>query len=265
MALQQEPAYLDRPNAPRLAYLTSPGRAPTVVFLSGFMSDMTGAKASALAAFCADRGQAFLRFDYRGHGASEGVFADCGIEEWREDALAVIDRLTDGPVILVGSSMGGWISLLAALARPERIAGLIGLAAAPDFTEELIWQQLDSTSQQKLMSEGAIYEPSAYGEMPYCFSRKLIEGGRRHLLLGGPIPLQCPVRLLQGMADVDVPFVTAMRIAERLESTDVVVSLIKDADHRLSRDSDLGRLCQMVAEVSGLIRARMEPSPEAAP
>lgn len=259
MALQQTPAFLRRDDGPSLAYLAAPGRSPGVIFLSGFMSDMSGAKASAMAQFCADRGQAFVRFDYRGHGVSEGTFAEACIGDWLQDTLAVLDRLSQGPQILVGSSMGGWLMLLAALARPERVAGLIGIAAAPDFTEELIWQQLSEAERKTLIADGVLLQPSDYGEAPYCFSRRLIEDGRRHLLLGGAIALRCPIRLLQGMADADVPFTTALRIAERLESQDVVVSLIKDADHRLSRDEDLGRLCQMVAELTGRIKAAALP------
>ena len=258
MVLQQEPAYLQPAGGPRLAYLAAPGRSPTVVFLPGFMSDMSGAKAAALSQFCADRGQAFLRFDYRGHGASEGKFDDSGIDDWLQDALAVIDELTEGPLILVGSSMGGWLAMLAALARADRVAGLIGIAAAPDFTEELIWQQLSAAEQKTMMEQGAVLQPSEYGEQPYRFSRKLIEDGRKHVLLGKAIPLHCPVRLLQGMADPDVPFATALRIAEKLETPDVAICLIKDGDHRLSRDADLGRLCQMVAELTGLARDRRE-------
>ena len=233
----------------------SAGGAPGIVFLPGFMSTMSGVKAAALAQFCADREQAFLSLDYRGHGLSTGDLATCSIDDWLQDTLLAIDRLTEGPLIVVGSSMGGWLALLAALARPARVAGVVGLAAAPDFTEELIWQQLTGAEQKTLMDDGALYQPSSYGEQPYCFSRKLIEDGRRHLLLDKPIALRCPVRLLQGMADVDVPFATALRIAERLETQDVAVTLIKDADHRLSRDSDLGRLCQAVAELTGLVRA----------
>ena len=255
MSLQQKPAYLDRADGPRLAYLATPGHSPGVVFLPGFMSDMSGIKAATLAAVCAEQGQAFLRLDYRGHGLSDGDFAAAGIDDWLQDSLLAIDRLTGGPLILIGSSMGGWLALLTALARPDRVAGLVGIAAAPDFTEELIWQQLSATEQRTVMDQGALYQPSEYGDKPYCFSRRLIEQGRRHLLLGKPIPLTCPVRLLQGMVDTDVPFATALRIAERLESRDVSVTLIKDADHRLSRESDLARLVQTVTELTELLRA----------
>jgi pimeloyl-ACP methyl ester carboxylesterase len=152
--------------------------------------------------------------------------------------------------------MGGWLALLTALTRPNRVVGLVGIAAAPDFTEELIWQQLSPAEQATLMEDGALYQPSEYGDTPYCFSRRLIEQGRRHLLLGKSIPIACPVRLLQGMADADVPFATAVRIAERLESQDVTVTLIKDADHRLSRPDDLARLVRTVNALTGLIRSK---------
>lgn len=257
LPLQQKPAYLERGDAPSLAYSAAAGSAPGVVFLPGFMSNMSSLKAVTLAQFCADRDQAFLCLDYRGHGLTAGDLAATGIDDWLQDVLVAIDRLTEGPLILVGSSMGGWLALLAALARPDRVAGVIGIAAAPDFTEELIWQQLTGAEQKTLMDDGVLYQPSSYGEQPYCFSRKLIEDGRRHLLLDKPIALRCPVRLLQGMADADVPFATALRIAERLESQDVTVTLIKDADHRLSRDSELGRLCQAVAELTGVVRATL--------
>lgn len=255
MALQQQPAYLERPDGPRLAYLTSQGHGPTVVFLPGFMSDMSGIKATTLAEVCAQRGQAFLRLDYRGHGLSAGDFATAGIDDWLRDALTVIDRLTQGPLILVGSSMGGWLALLTALARPQRVLALVGIAAAPDFTEDLIWQQLKPAEQKTLMDEGALYQKSDYGDKPYCFSRNLIEQGRRHLLLRQAIPFTGPVRLLQGMSDADVPFTTALHIAERLESKDVTVTLIKDADHRLSRDSDLACLVQTVTDLTARLRA----------
>jgi pimeloyl-ACP methyl ester carboxylesterase len=255
MVLQQQPAYLERADGPTLAYLATPGHGPTVVFLPGFMSDMSGIKAATLAETCAGQGQAFLRLDYRGHGQSDGEFAACGIDDWLQDTLAVIDRLTEGPLILVGSSMGGWLALLTALARPDRVTGLVGIAAAPDFTEELIGQQLSPAEQTTLMEDGALYQPSEYGDTPYCFSRRLIEQGRRHLLLGKPIPFTGPVRLLQGMADADVPFATAVRIAERLESQDVTVTLIKDADHRLSRPGDLARLVRTVSALTALTRS----------
>ena len=225
-------------------------RLPTVVFLGGFMSDMTGRKAEALAEFCAARGQGFLRFDHFAHGESSGTMEEATVGAWASDAVAVLDRLTQGPLLLVGSSMGAWVMLLAALARPERIHALIGLAAAPDFTEELVWNAYTPHEQETLMREGKIVEPSPYGERPYVFTRALIEDGRRHLLLNAPIAIETPVRLIHGIADRDVPYTTALRLAERLTAKDVVISLIKDADHRLSRNDDLARIAATVAELS---------------
>ncbi len=244
-------SWLARPDGERVAYHRLAGRGPGVVFLGGFASDMTGTKAIALEAWCRAEGLAFVRFDYLGHGRSSGRFADGMIGRWADDALAVLDALTEGPQVLVGSSMGGWIMLLAALARPRRVAGLVGVAAAPDFTEDLMWVTWDEATRARLMRDGAIELPNAYGEAPTTITRALIEDGRRHLLLGAPIPIRCPVRLLQGMADPDVPWPTALRLAERLESSDVVVTLIKDGDHRLARDQDLDRLVGAVAALAG--------------
>jgi pimeloyl-ACP methyl ester carboxylesterase len=210
---------------------------------------MTGSKAAALDRFCYERGLGFLRFDYSGHGESSGDFIDGSISRWMQDALTAFDRLTEGPQILIGSSMGGWIMLLMALARPERIKALLGIAAAPDFTEDLIWQSLTGAEQDRLMREGRLEQPSEYAPEPYVITRKLIEDGRNHLLLGKAIPIAVPVRLLQGMADPDVPFRTAERLAEKLISEDVAVTLIKDGDHRLSRPQDLARLMATLEEL----------------
>ncbi|MEE8623692.1 MAG: alpha/beta hydrolase [Alphaproteobacteria bacterium] len=232
-----------------MAYRISPGKPPGVVFLCGLLSDMSGTKAQMLESFCRGRGQAYLRFDYTGHGLSSGEFTDGTIGAWADDAIAVLDELVQGPQILVGSSMGGWLMLLAALARPERIAGLVGVAAAPDFTEDVIWARLGDEEREKLVREGVIQQRSEYGAEPYAVTMRLIEEGRRHLLLGNPIPLSCPVRLLHGMADEAAPWRTSMRLAERLASENIVVSLIKDGDHRLSRPEDLTRICATVAEL----------------
>ncbi|MBM3585787.1 MAG: alpha/beta hydrolase [Alphaproteobacteria bacterium] len=240
------PAFLDRPDGQRVAYHRLAGRGPGVVFLGGFMSDMTGTKALALEEHCRTAGRAFVRFDYLGHGASSGRFEDGTIGRWADDALAVLDALTEGPLVLVGSSMGGWIMLLAARARPDRVAGLAGIAAAPDFTEDLLWGAWDEPTRARLLRDGHIRVPSLYGAAPYTITRELVEEGRAHRLLGAPIPIRCPVRLLQGMVDLDVPWATALRLAERLESKDVTVTLIKDGDHRLSREQDLTRLMAMV-------------------
>lgn len=241
MSDTSEIACLERPGGGRLAYRLSPGAAPTVVFLGGFLSDMEGTKATALEAHCRARGQAFLRFDYSGHGRSAGRFEEGTISIWRDDALAVIDAATEGPLVLIGSSMGGWIALLVALARPARVAGLIGLAAAPDFTEELMWESLDADQRRALAEEGRILLPSAYDE-PYPITRRLIEDGRKNLLLDGPITLDIPVRLLQGGEDPDVPADMPGRIAERLTSPDVEIFIIEGGGHNLSRESDIASI-----------------------
>lgn len=241
---------LDRGDGIELAWARLAGRGPTVVFLPGFASDMSGAKATALAAACAKAGWAFLRFDYSGHGASAGAFTDGTIGTWLADALAVIDRLSEGPLVLVGSSMGGWIALLAARARPARMAALVGIAAAPDFTETLMWDAMAPPERAALLRDSHLDVPSQYGP-PTRITRALIEEGRGHLLLGRPIPLACPVRLLHGQRDPDVPWETALRIAERLAGDDVQVTLIKDGDHRLSRPADLALLCRTVLALGG--------------
>ncbi len=233
-----------------IAYHRLAGAAPGVVFLGGFMSDMTGTKALALEAFCRARGRAYLRFDYFAHGASSGRFEEATIGRWAADALAVLDRATEGPQILVGSSMGGWIMLLAALARPERVAALIGIAAAPDFTEDLLWRRLSEEQRAAILRDGAIRLPSAYDPAGYLVTRRLIEEGRNHLLLRAPIAIACPVRLLHGMKDPDVPWQTSLRLAERLQSRDVTVTLAPEGDHRLSTDLDLQRLTEAIAALS---------------
>ncbi|HEY7689948.1 MAG TPA: alpha/beta fold hydrolase [Dongiaceae bacterium] len=222
---------------------------PGVIFLTGFKSNMMGTKAMALEEFCRRHGQALLRFDYSGHGESEGAFGDGTIGTWLQDAVDVLDGLTAGPQILVGSSMGGWLMLLLALKRRERIAGLVGLAPAPDFTDD-IWQAFSASEKDALMTRGAVERPSAYDDGPYVITRTLIEEGRRHALLSGAIDIACPVRLIHGMADPDVPYAKSLRIAERLRSDDATVTLIKDGDHRLARPRDLQRLFDAVGELS---------------
>lgn len=226
-----------------------PGAAPGVMFCGGFMSDMTGTKALALEAWAVGQGLSYTRFDYQGHGASSGRFADGTIGMWAEDAIAVLDRVAQGPQILVGSSMGGWIALLAARARPDRVAALVGVASAPDFTEDLVWGGLDAEARTALLHDGAWYRPSQYFADPKPVTLALVEDGRRHLLLRGPIPFAGPVRLLHGMADADVPWRTSLRLAEALTATDVRLTLVKDGDHRLSRPEDIALLCRTVAEV----------------
>ena len=256
------PQMLTRPQAPAIAYHLLPaagekrqgdasarGALPGVIFLTGFNSNMNGIKATALEQFCGERKQSFLRFDYSGHGESEGDFRDGTIGAWLQDAVDVLDRLTRGPQIVVGSSMGGWIALLLALRRRERIAGMVGLAAAPDFVED-IWRRFSQADQDTLVTRGAVERPSAYSDRPYVITRALIEEGREHLLLADTIEIDCPVRLIHGMADPDVPYERSQQIAESLRGGDVVVTLIKDGDHRLSRPQDLQRLFGAVSELS---------------
>ena len=232
---------LDRGDGVRLAWARTAGRGPTTVFLPGFRSDMTGAKAVAVEEWCRAAGSACLRLDYSGHGGSDGAFTDGTIGRWTDDALLLVDRLTEGPLLLVGSSMGGWIALLLALARPDRVAGLIGVAAAPDFTEALMWDAMMPSERTRLEEDGVLPIPSAYGE-PTPVTLRLIQEGRAHLLMQGPIGITAPVRLLHGQRDPDVPWETSLRLAERLGSMDVQVTLIKDGDHRLSRPEDLAVL-----------------------
>lgn len=232
---------LDRGDGVLLAWARTPGRGPTTVFLPGYRSDMQGAKALAIESWCRDRGTACLRLDYAGHGASGGAFVDGTIGRWTDDALLLIDRLTEGPLVLVGSSMGGWIALLVALARPERLAGFVGIAAAPDFTEALMWEAMMPPERARLQQDRVLFVPSDYGE-PLPITLALITEGRRHLLMAAPIPITAPVRLLHGQRDPDVPWETALHLADRLQTDDVQLHLVKDGDHRLSRPADLAVL-----------------------
>ena len=228
---------------------------PGIVFLGGFASDMTGSKALALEDQARARGQAFVRFDYQGHGASSGRFEEGTIGRWAEDAVAVLDEIAEGPQILVGSSMGGWIMLLAALARPERVVGLVGIAAAPDFTETLMWNAFGPDIRATLERDGVYHQPSDYGEEPYAITMRLIEEGRRHLLMDKPVPIACPVRLIHGTADPDVPYTRSLELMERLEARDVEVTLVKGGGHRLSEPHDLARLTRVVAALSDQLAA----------
>ncbi len=223
------------------------------MFLGGFMSDMTGTKAKALETHARRRGQAFVRFDYMGHGRSSGKFEDGTIGGWAEDAVAILDQATEGPQILVGSSMGGWIMLLAALARPQRVAGMVGIAAAPDFTEDLMWATFPAEIRDRLQREGTYRQPSDYAEEPYAITLTLIEEARRHLLLRTPIPITCPVHLLHGRRDPDVPWQTALKLSEQLQSSEVEVTLVKDGDHRLSEPRDLECLFAAVDRMSARV------------
>jgi len=252
----EEAGILAREGMASIAYVRQMGKGapalPGIVFLGGFRSDMTGIKATHLGRAARERGQAFVRFDYRGHGADAAGFRDGTVGDWIEDAILVLDRLTQGPQILVGSSMGGWIMQHVALARPDRIAGLVGIASASDFTERLMWPRFPEAARARLAADGFVTVPSLYDPAGYVITAKLIEEGRRHLLLPGPIPIRCPVRLLHGTADPDVPWQLSVELAAALAASDVVVTLIKDGDHRLSEPDQLARIEVAVAEVSGL-------------
>jgi pimeloyl-ACP methyl ester carboxylesterase len=245
------PATLTRQDGATIAYHRLAGSAPGIVFFGGFRSDMTGAKALYLEDSCRRRGQAYLRFDYFGHGASSGDVALGTIGRWSEDAIAVLDSLTGGPQVLVGSSMGGWIMLLATLARPHRVHALVGIAAAPDFTEDLVWPRLDPAQQRQLREAGTVTLPSEYDPAGYTYRLSLFEDGKRHLVMRRTIALDCPVRLLHGLRDTSVPWQTSLSLAEHLTSRDVVVTLVKDGDHRLSREADLARLGQTLDGLLG--------------
>jgi pimeloyl-ACP methyl ester carboxylesterase len=234
----------------RLAYRKVEGAGPTVVWLGGFHSDMLGTKAVALSDWAEGEGRGYLRFDYFGHGESDGAFADGTIGRWREDALAVIDQLTDAPLVLVGSSMGGWLSCLAALARPERVKAMVLIAPAADFTSKLMEPELSQEARAALARDGVWTRPSEYDGDGYPITRRLLEEGRDWSILPGPVKIDCPVRILQGGADGDVPWRHALALAEGLTGEDVVFTLIKDGDHRLSRPQDLQRLIAAVEEVS---------------
>ncbi|HEX8512782.1 MAG TPA: alpha/beta hydrolase [Allosphingosinicella sp.] len=240
----ETPDYLDRGPGRRLAYRHRRGEGPTLVFLPGYMSDMEGSKAAALDSWAQAQGRAMLRFDYSGCGLSEGAFEAQTLAGWRDDSLAMMDSL-EGPLVLVGSSMGGWLMLLCALARPERVSALVGIAAAPDFTE---WG-FDDAQKATILRSGRIEEPSPYGEPPYVTTRGFWESGEALKLLGGEIAVHCPVRLLHGLADPDVPWRISLALLERLSSPDVRTILVKGGDHRLSRPGDLALLTETVAGV----------------
>ncbi len=232
-----------------LAYHATPGRSPGVVFLTGFRSDMQGVKALALEQHLRARGNGFIRFDYSGHGESSGRFDEGTIGTWTQDALSVIDDLTAGPQVLVGSSMGGWIMLLAAQQRPARITGLLGIAPAADFTEDLIHRRLSPGQQATIQQQGYIDLPSCYGSDPYRITRQFLEEGRANLLLHKPIRIAAPVRLIHGMQDEDVPWQTSLTIAQQLDTDDVEVQLVKNGDHRLSDTASLDRLCRTLDQL----------------
>jgi pimeloyl-ACP methyl ester carboxylesterase len=242
-------------NMRRIAVRARHGDAPGLFWLGGFKSDMAGTKALALDAWAAERGRACVRFDYSGHGTSGGAFTDGTIGRWLEESLAVFDAFCEGPQVVIGSSMGGWMALLLARTIAGRapskatLAGLVLIAPAPDFTEELMWKSFSPEAKHAIETEGVWMRPSEYGE-PYPITRNLIEEGRNHLLLGGSIATGCPVRILQGAQDPDVPWRHAFALTERLPSDDVVLTMIQDGDHRLSRPQDIARILAAVGEFS---------------
>jgi len=239
------PQYLHRKDGSRLAYERHAGKGPGIIWLGGLRSDMEGTKALALDGWAKREGRAFVRFDYFAHGQSDGDWRAARVGHWREDALQVIDSLGKGPLILVGSSMGAWTALLAALARPERVAGLVLIAPAPDFTERLMWAGFSDDVRETILTRGEWAQPSEYGE-PLVITRGLIEEARQWLLMDGQIGFEGPVRILQGMADTDVPWQHAMALAGTLTSNDVSVHISKSGDHRLSTPADIERLIASV-------------------
>ena len=243
-------SYLETDHGTKIAYQRTSGKGPGVVFLPGFMSDMEGGKATHMEAWCKAEGRAFVRFDYQGHGISEGKFTDGTIGLWAKDTLSVIDKLTEGPQIVVGSSMGGWIGLLAATARRGRVKAFVGLAAAPDFTVRMWNDDFDDATRAEVLANGYMERPCDYGDDPYTITKALIDDGWDNRLLAGPVQLDIPVRLIQGTEDPDVPWQTAQQIADRITGGDVEVLLVPGGDHRLSRYIDLARLARVVGNLA---------------
>ena len=248
--------YLTTSDGIQLAYAKTVGKPPGVVFLGGYMSDMTGVKAQALEQLCQETGHAFIRFDHRGHGSSTGLLEQSTISTWTSDALTIIDSLTEGPQILVGSSMGGWIMLLAALARKTTVTGLVGIATATDFTQRLLDTELNEVQRIELKNTGLTHIHSPYSETPYVITQALLEDGQQHLLLKGGIDLHCPVRLLHGTSDVSVHWKDSLELASALITSDVEITLVKDGDHRLSDPRSISRL---IDTVQLLIRDQIKP------
>lgn len=230
---------------PALAYHFTPGTGPAIVFLPGYASDMTGAKALAIEAWAKASGRAFLRFDYGGCGASEGVFEEQTLANWRDDTLELLDQVVGAPAVLVGSSMGGWLMLLIARDHPEKVAALVGIAPAPDFTD---W---GFTIEEKLslLSDGRLERPSPYASTPTVYSRAFWQSGEANRLMFGPIAIDVPVRLIHGLQDRDVPWNRSVRLVELIRSPDVQLTFVKDGDHRLSRDGDIARLIGLIEQV----------------
>ena len=246
--------YFTSPEGRRLAFRHNPASTGklTFVWMCGFKSDISGTKVLRLEDWANRTGHGFLAFDYSGHGESDGAFEDGTVSQWRDDALAAIDSQTDGPLVIVGSSMGGWMALLAALARPDHVKGLVLIAPAPDFTEKLMWPEFSPEAQAEIMEQGFTLRPSDYDE-PYTITRALIEDGRQWQILDKPIGFDGPVRILQGMQDADVPWTHAARLVDALTASDLTITLIKDGDHRLSREQDIARLLATCDEVAATL------------
>lgn len=233
----------------QIAYNLTVGSGPGIVFLGGFRSDKEGTKAIHLEDWAKEQGRAFLRFDYSGHGNSSGEFLDGSIGQWATDAMSAIEVLTEGPQILVGSSMGGWISLLVARAVSEKVAGLVTIAAAPDFTEDSMWASFGDEQRQTLLADGQVELPSDYSDEPYIITRRLIDDGRKQLVLRDPLQLLFPVRFLQGTADTDVEMPVALRLLNHVEGADLRLTLVKGADHRFSDPDCLQLIVDALEEV----------------
>ncbi len=243
--------FLERVDGADIAYRAIAGESPGIVWLGGYASDMAGTKAEYLANWARDAGRAYLRFDYAGHGESGGLFEDGCISDWTADALFVVDQLTEGPQILVGSSMGGWIAALLARARPERLAGLVFVAPAPDFTSDLMWPSWNNQTRDRLLRDGKVEFPSDYDETTMVYTKKLYEDGKRCSVFAKPLRVSVPVRILQGMKDESVPWQHAAKFAAHLEADDLVMTLVKGSDHRMSGGGDLERLGQTLTEFPG--------------
>jgi pimeloyl-ACP methyl ester carboxylesterase len=244
------PAFLDTASGRRIAHHRTPGAGPGVVFLGGFRSDMEGTKALHLEAWAKRTGRAFLRFDYSGHGQSSGAFTEGCISDWAEDARAAIEALTEGPQVLVGSSMGGWISAIIIAEIPQKVAGFVGIATAPDFTEDSMWRDFSAEERRELMEDGQVDLPSDYGE-PYPITRRLIEDGRENLVLRRPLRMRFPVRLLQGTEDEAVERQVALNLLDHIEGDDVRLTFVKGADHRFSAPENLKLIEAALEEVLG--------------
>ncbi len=245
-----EPDFFETDNGRKIAYHKTDGAKPAVVFLGGFMSDMEGTKATYLESWAKQQGRAFLRFDYSGHGLSSGAFRDGCIGEWANDAQQVIMALSTGPQILVGSSMGGWIALLMAKRIPQRIAGLIGIAAAPDFTEDSMWGGFSESQKAAIMKNGQLALESDYSDEPYIITKKLIEDGRNQLVLRSPLKLPFPTRFLHGTDDTDVGISVALRLLDHVDGDDARLTLVKGANHSFSEPENLTMIRRAIHSVT---------------